>query len=98
MKKSGLLLVAVSFGLLTAACSSKFSQADVQRTETEIKADFEQKGFVVEQVSMVKDSDRHMTGVAKVHKAEGFFSKLELTKNCTATMDVDSGKSVWDCK
>ncbi len=96
MKKLGLLLAAVTV-LATTACSKKYTQADVERTEAEIKADFEQKGFVVEQVSMVKDSDRHMTGFAKVHKADGLFSKLELTRNCSATMDADSGKSIWEC-
>ncbi len=96
MKKLGLLLAAVTV-LATTACSAKYTQADVARTEAEIKADFEQKGFVVEQVSMVKDSDRHMTGFVKGHKADGLFSKLELTRNCSATMDADSGKSIWEC-
>jgi virulence-associated protein VapD len=98
MKKCGLLLMPVTFALVTIACNTKYTEADVQQTQTDIKTQLEQKGFVVEQVSMVKDSDRHMTGFAKVHKADGLFSKLELTKNCTATKDMDSGKSIWECK
>jgi protein involved in sex pheromone biosynthesis len=97
MKKLAVLAL-TTFALITTACSSKFTEADVQRIEGEIKTQFEQKGLVVEQVSMVKDSDRHMTGFAKVHKADGLFSKIEVTRNCTATMDTDSGKSIWDCK
>jgi virulence-associated protein VapD len=97
MKKTGLLCLAISLAIPTA-CSSKFNEADVQRTETDIRTQFEQKGFVVEQVSLVKDSDRHMTGFARVHKPGLLLSKLEVTKNCKATMDADSGKSIWECK
>jgi hypothetical protein len=98
MKKIGLLCLPIWLAILTAACSSKFNEADVQRTETDIRTQFEQKGFVVEQVSLVKDSERHMTGFAKVHKPGLILGKLEITKNCTATMDADSGKSLWECK
>ena len=97
MKKTGLLCLAISLAILMA-CSSKFTEADVQRTETDIRTQFEQKGFVVEQVSLVKDADRHMTGFARVHKPGLLLSKLEVTKNCTATMDADSGKSISECK
>jgi hypothetical protein len=98
MKKLGVLALTTFILSITTACSSRFTEADVQRIEGEIKADFEHKGLVVEQVSMVKDSERHMTGFAKVHKADGLFSKFEVTRNCTATMDTDSGKSLWECK
>jgi virulence-associated protein VapD len=90
----GVILVAA----MATACSSHYSQTDVAKMESDIKAQFEQKGFVVEQVSMIKDSDRHMTGFAKVHKPGVLLSKLEVTKNCTAAMDADSGKSIWECK
>jgi hypothetical protein len=95
MKLCGLILLLAA---LAVGCGSKFSEADVTRTEAEIKTKFEQDGFVVEQVSMVKDSDRHMTGFARIHKPGMILSKLELNKNCTATMDVDSGKSIWQCR
>ncbi len=96
MKKFGLLLVLLS--LLTTACSRKFTEADVQKTESDIRNQFEQKGFVVEQVSMVIDSDRHMTGYATMRKSAGLLSKLDITKNCTATMDERDGKYFWQCK
>ena len=47
---------------------------------------------------MIKDSDRRLSGFAKVEKARLILGKLEITKNCTATMDADSGKSIWECK
>ena len=97
MKKVRQLCLPISLIILTA-CSAKYTEANVQQTETDIRSQFEQKGFVVEQVSMVKDSDRHMTGFAKVHKPGLLLSKLEITKNCTATMDADSGKSIWECR
>jgi hypothetical protein len=94
----GLGVVALTFAICTIACSSRFSEADVTRTESDIKTQFEQKGFVVEQVSMIKDSDRHLSGFAKVRKPGLILGKLDITKNCTATMDADSGKSIWECK
>jgi hypothetical protein len=83
---------------IATACTSHFTEADVARMESDIKANFEQKGLVVEQVSMIKDSDRHMSGYAKVHKPGVLLSKFEVTKSCTATMDTDSGRSIWQCK
>jgi hypothetical protein len=95
----GLATIGVlAFAICTTACSSRFSEADVTRTESDIRTQFEQKGFVVEQVSMIKDSDRHLSGFAKVRKPGLILGKLEITKNCTATMDADSGKSIWECR
>ena len=98
--RSGTHLTAAvfTFALCMTACSSRFTEADVQRTESDIRTQFEQKGFVVEQVSMIKDADRHMTGLVKFKKPGLLTGRLELTKTCTATMDVDSGKSIWECK
>ena len=94
----GLAIVVLAFAVCTTSCSSRFREADVTSTESEIKTQFEQKGFVVEQVSMIKDSDRHLSGFAKVRKPGLILGKLEITKHCTATMDADSGKSIWECK
>jgi hypothetical protein len=93
-----LAIIALAFAICTTSCSSRFSEADVARTEADIRTQFEQKGFVVEQVSMIKDADRHMTGFAKVKKPGLLTGKLEIHKTCTATMDTDSGKSIWECK
>jgi protein involved in sex pheromone biosynthesis len=96
MKKLGLLLLAAT--TFTTACNSRFRDADVSRTESDIRSQFEQKEFVVEQVSLIRDSDRHMSGFAKVRKPGLLTGKLELTKNCTASMDEGLGKSIWECK
>lgn len=96
MKKLGLFLVSLS--LLTTACSQRFTQADVQKTEADIRTQYEQKGFVVEQVNMFIDSDRHMSGYATIRKTGLFKGNLDLTKNCTATMDESSGRYFWECK
>jgi len=93
-----LAVAVLIFVLCMASCSSKFSEADVTGIEANIKAEFEQKGFVVEQVSMVKDADRHMTGFVKLKKPGLLTGRLEIHKDCTATMDADSGKSIWECK
>jgi hypothetical protein len=98
MRRFGPVVLAIAFILCTTACSSRFNEVDVARTEADIRTQFEQKGFVVEQVNMIKDSDRHLSGFAKVRKPGLILGKLEITKNCTATMDADSGKSIWECK
>lgn len=100
MKKVGMLMLAVS---LTAACDSapKFSPADVQKTEADIRAKFEEKGAIVEQVSMIRDSDRHMSGFAKMQvKQVGLLHTklIEVNKNCTATMDETTRQFIWECK
>ena len=96
--RTSIAIVAFMFVISATACNSKFSDADVTRTESDIRTQFEQRGFVVEQVNMIRDSDRHMSGFAKVKKPGLLTGRLELTKNCTATMDEDSGKSIWQCK
>jgi hypothetical protein len=98
MKKLGLLCLPVSLILLAAACSSRFTEADVQHTEADIRTQFEQKGFVVEEVNMVVDSDRHMTGYARMRKPGLLTGKLDITRNCTASRDENSGKGFWQCK
>ena len=74
-----------------------FSQVDVEREQADIKSHFEDQGFEVQQVALIKDSDRHLSGYVKIRKASGIIRPL-LTKNCVASMDVDSGKSIWECR
>ena len=52
----------------------------------------------MEQVSMVRDSDRQLCGFVRMRKPGLLLGKIELTRSCTATMDMDSGKSIWECK
>jgi hypothetical protein len=82
----------------TTACSAHYTEADVARIDSQIKSDFEQKGFVVDEVNMIKDADRHMKGYAKVRKLGLFTSNLQINKNCTATMDTDSRNTLLECK
>jgi hypothetical protein len=74
-----------------------FSEADVTRAQADIKSHYEDQGFEVQQVNLIKDSDRHLSGYVKIRKASGFV-RPQLVKNCVASMDVDSGKSIWECK
>jgi hypothetical protein len=80
------------------ACNSRFSHADVEKAEADIKAQYEQKGFIVEQVDLIQDSDRHLSGYARVRKPGLILSRITITKNCTATMDENSGQFIWECK
>lgn len=85
--------------LTSVACTSRhFHEEDIARTETDIRTNFEQHGYTVEQVSLIKDSDRRLSGFVKFRKSSGLFTKVQLSKNCVATMDVDSGRWIWECK
>lgn len=74
-----------------------FSEADVTKAQDEITHDYQNKGFEVEQVALIKDSDRHLSGYAKIRKASGII-RPQLTKKCTATMDQDSGRYIYGCQ
>ncbi len=74
-----------------------FSEADVTRAQADIKSHYEDQGFEVQQVALIKDSDRHLSGYVKFRRASGII-RPQLTKNCVASMDVDSGKSIWECR
>jgi hypothetical protein len=100
MKPFPLSVAALALVLGTIACNSKqaqFSRADVAKAQELITNDFQNKGFDVEQVSLVKDSDRHLSGYVRIRRASGLV-RPQLTKNCGATMDEDSGKYIWECK
>jgi hypothetical protein len=74
-----------------------FSEADVTKAQEEITHDYQNKGFEVEQVSLIKDSDRHLSGFVKFRKASGII-RPQLTRTCSATMDQDSGKYIYGCQ
>jgi|ERR1700678_254567 hypothetical protein len=78
--------------------NSMFNQGDIAKAETDIRTNFEQRGFTVEQVSLIKESDRRLSGFVKFRKSSGLFSKVELKKDCVATMDADSRNYIWECK
>jgi hypothetical protein len=72
-------------------------QTDVAKAQDEITHDYQNKGFEVEQVSLIKDADRHLSGFAKIRKASGII-RPQLVKKCTATMDQDSGRYIYGCQ
>lgn len=71
---------------------------DTTNIELAIRTNFEKQGFTVEQVSLIKESDRRFSGFVKFRKSSGLLNKVQLTKNCTATMDADSSQFIWECK
>lgn len=107
--KSLPLCAAVAFLLASVACNSNthaaapqpaprvFSEADVTKAQEEITHDYQNKGFQVEQISLIKDSDRHLSGFVKFRKASGIIRPLWV-KKCAATMDQDSGKYIYGCQ
>jgi hypothetical protein len=79
----------------TGTLSGKgFSDADVATIERSIRTEFEkQRGVTVEDVKLLRESPRKLTGYAKLRvPLLGM-----LNKSCNATMGED-GKSFWECK
>jgi hypothetical protein len=96
----GVLLACVGCNTQAAApqpAPKVFSEADVTKAQEEITHDYQNKGFEVEQVSLIKDSDRHLSGFVKFRRASGII-RPQLTKTCSATMDQDSGKYIYGCQ
>jgi hypothetical protein len=107
MKAYSVVLVCVSVIGMTACNSTQanapqpapkvFSQADVAKAQEEITHDYQNRGFEVEQISLIKDSDRHLSGFVKFRRASGII-RPQLTRSCSATMDQDSGKYIYGCQ
>jgi hypothetical protein len=97
----GVLLACVGCNNTQAAAPQPapkvFSQADVSKAQEEITHDYQNKGFEVEQVNLIKDSDRHLSGFVKFRRASGII-RPQLTKSCSATMDQDSGRYIYECR
>jgi photosystem II stability/assembly factor-like uncharacterized protein len=97
----GVLLVCVGCNNTQAAAPQPapkvFSEADVTKAQEEITHDYQNKGFEVVQVSLIKDSDRHLSGFVKFRRASGII-RPQLTKSCAATMDQDSGRYIYECR
>lgn len=71
-----------------------FSDRDISRIQDDIRAHFsERRGVTVEDVNLLRESPRKLSGYAKI--------KVPIlgvmTKNCTATMG-DDGRSLWQCQ
>jgi hypothetical protein len=49
-----------------------FNEVDVTRLQAEIKSRYEDQNFEVQQVALIKDSDRHLSGYVKFRRASGF--------------------------
>jgi len=97
MNTSVKLGAALLLGLLAIGCSKGFSDADIEKTKADIRSYFEKEGFTVMEVSMIRESDMKLTGYAKVEK-KILGLPVPATKNCTATMDAQGGRYLWECK
>ncbi len=91
-------VVALSLGTLTG-CNSGFSDDDIERIKTDIKAEFnKQPGVSVTEVVMTKDADNNkkLTGHVKANVSGPLGGTVELKKPCHATLD---GTEIqWKCE
>jgi hypothetical protein len=109
LKKILLLLLLSS---ILISCSKGFKPEEVKTIENDIKQKYESSGWQNVDVSLVKDSDFHLTGFVKGTSTnlstfdtslyEGTYGRsaprYSKTANCTATKDMDTSKYVWSCK
>ena len=91
-----ILLLFLAGGAYLASRSARGDET--ANITTAISNDFAKRGFTVDQISMVRESDTRLSGFVKVRKSSGLLSKVELTKNCVATKDADSSRFIWECK
>jgi hypothetical protein len=79
----------------TGTISGKgFSDADISRIGQDIRSEFGKRpGMTVEEVQLLRESPRKLSGFAKV-KVPLLGS---ISKTCTATMG-DDGRSIWQCQ
>jgi hypothetical protein len=73
------VLVVLTFAVFTASCSSRFTEAQILGAENDIRAQYEKQGFTVEQVNLVKESDRRLTGFVNFRKSSGLLSKVQMS-------------------
>ena len=70
-----------------------YSDADVANIEKDIRIEFSKRdGIKVEEVKMIIESPKKMTGFVKLRA--GLLGAV--TKSCTSTLS-DDGQSIWEC-
>jgi len=85
--------------IFLGGCSHGFREEDVAAAKTSIQNDFQNKGFTVEEVVLVRDSDNtKLSGYVKLQKKLPLLKPIEITKPCTATMDAGNGSYFWECR
>jgi hypothetical protein len=78
-------------------CSSGFSDQEISQVRTSIKDHFEQKGFTVTEISLVKESNETLSGFVRLSKTVPQVGDMDFSKVCTARMDQHSSRFTWDC-
>jgi hypothetical protein len=93
-----LLLILAVLGAFVYFAARQERAGDTANIAAAIRSDYEKRGFTVEQVSMIRESNTRLSGFVKFRKSTGLLSKVQLTKNCVATQDVDTSQFIWECK
>lgn len=95
---AALLVVLLAMAAWAYLANQSMHANDKTNIEMAIRNDFAKRGFTVEQISLIKESDKRFSGFVKFRKSSGLLGKVQITKNCTATVDADSSQSIWECK
>jgi len=78
----------------TGTLSGKgFSDANITSIEQDIRTEFEKRGATVEDVQLIRESPRKLTGLARIRVP----ILGTVNRTCTATMG-DTGQSMWQCQ
>jgi hypothetical protein len=82
---------------MLVGCAPSFHQADIDAMNAEIKRSAEAQGFVVDDIQLVREAPRRVTGFAKVHKVVPLVGRLDVNWTCAATMGEQGGRYIWRC-
>jgi hypothetical protein len=84
--------------MILSGCQSGFSNEEISRVKTSIKQDFEDKGFVVTEIKLTKESKYSLSGVVRLKKNVPYVGEIEFSEMCDATMDQNSLQYAWKCE
>lgn len=88
-----LAIAAVALWGWSLATARSFSDASIETIKAQIRVEFAKRdGVNVDEIMLVRKSDRELTGFAKLS-----VGRLTITKDCLATMGTD-GQTFWKCQ
>ena len=82
---------------MAAGCQPTFKTADIEKVRAEIAENATGQGFTVSDVSLIKKSDRELSGFAKLSKDVEGYGVVDVTWSCSATMSADEATYIWKC-
>ncbi|MDX3966046.1 MAG: hypothetical protein QHD01_05535 [Bradyrhizobium sp.] len=71
-----------------------FSKSGINSIREDIRSEFSKRdGVRVIDVSLIQESERRLEGFVKLQ-----IDKAEITKDCSASMSMEDGRTIWGCR